>query len=293
MKTATPDPALEKALKEYTHLMGSFQSIQLATVSQDGVPEASYSPALLDEDKNFYIFVSDMSAHTANMLASKTASAMVIADESASSQIFARKRATFSCEVSEIARSSESGIALTEQFSQKFGNFVMDHIKGMGDFHLIRLQPLKGRVVLGFGRAFDVTGETLDGLDHVKGIDDKGHKPMPPEHAHAAHAPHGHAAHPAAAPASEGLKPADVERIVSHMNEDHLDSVLLYVRHFAKREDAASAKLSSINAEGMDIILDSGELLNIPFAKPLRSAHDAHMTLVSMSKEAKMSLANA
>lgn len=280
MKTSIPDPALEKALKEYTHLMGSFQSIQLATVGRDGTPEASYSPAVLDGDKNFYIFVSDMSAHTANMLASGTASAMVIADESASSQIFARKRATFSCRVSEIPRASKQGAAITERFAQKFGN-VMDLIGEMGDFHLIRLEPLRGRVVLGFGRAFDVTGENLDELDHVKGIDDKGHLPMPREQA----AP--------AAAAFEGLRPADVERIISHMNEDHLDSVLLYVRHFAKREDAVAARLSSIDSEGMGITLDSGETLVIPFREPLKNAHDAHMTLVSMSKEAKMNLAGA
>jgi putative heme iron utilization protein len=287
MKTATPDPALDKAQAEYTSLLASFQSVQLGTVGKDGIPEASYSPAV-NEGKKFYICVSDMSAHTANMLESGKASLMIIADESASSQIFARKRATFACAVSEIARGGDRWNVLIDLFSRKFGN-VVDHIRQMGDFHMLELAPSKGRVVLGFGRAFDVSGENLDVLEHVKGIDGEGHRPAPAPSANGHAHDHGHA--PASAAA--GLSAADVERIVSHMNEDHLDSVLFYVRHFAKRNDAASARLKSIDAQGMDITLDSGEEINIPFRTPLQSAHDAHMTLVSMSKEARASLADA
>jgi|GEM_PF-96019 len=280
MKTAIPDPALQKALIEYRTLLKTFQSVQLATVSADGTPEASTSPAILDENKQFFIFVSEMSAHTSHMLANKKASVMIVADESASPQIFARKRATFTCQVIEIARGSERGMAITELFFKKFGN-VMESITAMGDFHLIQLLPLKGRVVLGFGRAFDVTGDQLDRLEHVKGIADQGHRPMTQSHEDAAPAP------------AERIQAADAERIISHMNEDHLDSVLLYVRHFAKRDDVYSARLSSIDAQGMGITVNSGETLVIPFQKPLRNAHDAHMTLVSMSKEAKSKLATA
>lgn len=289
MKTAAPDPALAKAQAEYTALLASFQSVQLGTLSKDGTPEASYSPAVLADGKKFYICVSDMSAHTANMLESGKVSVMIIADESASTQIFARKRATFACAVSEIGRGTERWNVLIDQFSEKFGN-VVDHIKQMGDFHMLELAPSKGRVVLGFGRAFDVSGKNLDVLEHVTGIDGEGHRPAETSNGH------GHAAAPAAAGAGAGaanLSEADVERIISHMNEDHLDSVLLYVRHFAKRSDAVSARLKSINAQGMNITLDSNEEITIPFKTPLASAHDAHMTLVSMSKEARLSLAAA
>jgi len=283
MKNPTSDPALTKALNEFKQLMGSFQSVQLATVGAGGTPDASYSPAILDGDKNFFIYVSEMSSHTANMAATRQASVMVIADESASGQIFARKRATFFCEVAEVPRGSEEGIFITARFTEKFGNFVMDHIKAMDDFHLLKLQPLKGRVVLGFGRAFDLTGENLDELAHLKGFDDQGHRPA--ENTRSA------AAGPGSAVA--GIAAADVERIVSHMNEDHLDSVVAYVRHFAKRSEVTSARLKSVDAWGMDITLDSGEVVNIPFKTPLRNAHDAHMTLVSMSKEARSSQAVA
>jgi putative heme iron utilization protein len=280
MKTAAPDPALAKAQAEYTSLLASFQSVQLGTLSKDGMPEASYSPAVLAEGKKFYICVSDMSAHTANMLESGKASVMVIADESASSQIFARKRATFACAVSEIGRGTEYWNTLIELFLEKFGN-VVDHIKQMGDFHMLELAPSKGRVVLGFGRAFDVSGENLDVLEHITGIDGEGHRP--------AEASNGHAAAPAA-DGAVSLSKGDVERIISHMNEDHLDSVLLYARHFARRHDARSAILKSIDARAMGILLNSNEEITIPFKAPLTSAHDAHMTLVSMSKEARIAI---
>lgn len=280
MKTAAPDPALAKAQAEYTSLLASFQSVQLGTLSKDGTPEASYSPAVLAGGKKFYICVSDMSAHTANMLESGKVSVMIIADESASSQIFARKRATFACAVSEIGRDTERWNTLINLFSEKFGD-VVEHIRQMSDFHMLELAPFRGRVVLGFGRAFDVSGENLDVLEHVTGIDGEGHRP--------AEASNGHAAVPAAVSLSE----ADVDRIISHMNEDHLDSVLLYARHFARRHDARSAILKSIDARAMSILLNSDEEITIPFKTPLTSAHDAHMTLVSMSKEARVSLAAA
>ena len=81
-----------------------------------------------------------------------------------------------------------------------------------------------------------------------------------------------------------------VAGMINHMNEDHADSVLLYVDAYSAVEGAASAKLQSIDAEGMDIraIVDGSELaVRIAFEKRLETPHDAHMTLVSMSKRAR------
>lgn len=78
--------------------------------------------------------------------------------------------------------------------------------------------------------------------------------------------------------------------MVDHMNEDHADSVLLYAQHFAGRKDATSAVLNDVTPERMTLTLDSGDRIKIPFPHRLADGHDAHMTMVKMSKEARQAL---
>ena len=81
-----------------------------------------------------------------------------------------------------------------------------------------------------------------------------------------------------------------VSGMVNHMNEDHADSVLLYVDAYSDVTGAESAKLLNVDAEGMDIAAQvdgTDTTVRIPFKKRLETPHDAHMTLVSMSKNAR------
>ena len=85
----------------------------------------------------------------------------------------------------------------------------------------------------------------------------------------------------------------DVARMVSHMNEDHADSVLAYAQHFGQCRDATAATLIDVTADAMTlkvIVMGDEKEINIPFEHPLKSGHDAHMTMVKMSKAAKKSL---
>ena len=85
----------------------------------------------------------------------------------------------------------------------------------------------------------------------------------------------------------------DVARMVSHMNDDHADSVLAYAQHFGQCPDATAATLLDVTPEAMSlkvVLLNDEEKINIPFERPLESGHDAHMTMVKMSKVAKKSL---
>ncbi|MFP4068578.1 MAG: DUF2470 domain-containing protein [Verrucomicrobiota bacterium] len=89
------------------------------------------------------------------------------------------------------------------------------------------------------------------------------------------------------------LTPDDIDRIVAHMNDDHADSVLAYVRHFGKQPGATQARILSLDPSGLDIrsmVRGQPEDLRIQFDHPLQSAHDAHMTMVRMSREAKRAL---
>ena len=85
----------------------------------------------------------------------------------------------------------------------------------------------------------------------------------------------------------------DVARMVSHMNEDHADSVLAYAQHFGQCRDATAATLIDVTADAMTlkvVVMGDEKEINIPFEHPLKSGHDAHMTMVKMSKVAKKSL---
>jgi len=165
---------IEESREQYYNLLHHFQSIHLGTVNAEGVPEASYNPAIVDENRTFYIYVSDLSAHTQNILSQKQASVLVIEDESTCKIIFARKRVTFHCQAEEIERDSEQWNAITPKFLDKFGK-MFEHLMGMGDFHLIALKPTSGRLVVGFGRAFDLSGERMEEINHVRGNNGQGH----------------------------------------------------------------------------------------------------------------------
>ena len=85
----------------------------------------------------------------------------------------------------------------------------------------------------------------------------------------------------------------DVARMVSHMNEDHANSVLAYAQHFGQCRDATAATLIDVTANDMTLkvlVTNDEKEINIPFDHPLKSGHDAHMTMVKMSKVAKKSL---
>ncbi|HKK17729.1 MAG TPA: pyridoxamine 5'-phosphate oxidase family protein [Opitutales bacterium] len=162
------DPELEKAQTGYQALLDGFQSIQLGTVSAEGSPEASYSPAIVDEARHFYVHVSELAAHTANLMETGKASVLVIEDESAADIIFARKRVTFTCEAQRIERHSGEWESVIARFEEKFGK-MMGFLKTMEDFHLFRLEPSYARLVLGFGKAYDVTGPDMNEIEHVNG----------------------------------------------------------------------------------------------------------------------------
>lgn len=264
---------LARAKENYEALYRGFQSIHLATIAPDGKPEASYAPAVVDDAGNFYVYVSELSAHTGNLLANKKASVLIIEDEAACSTIFARRRVTFACNATEIERRSAEWNEGIERFTEKFGK-TMNALRDMADFHLIRLQPENARLVIGFGRAYDIQGDTIT---HVRGSEEGGHRKDPEA-------------------SKEKAKPftaEDVERMTGHMNEDHVDSILAYLHHFGKCPEAIDGRLLDITSQEMRIEATTSagtREIVIPFEKALVSSHDVHMMLVKMSKEAKRAL---
>jgi len=146
---------LEDITKTYHELIASQQTLLLSTASANGIPDISYAPFVRDHAGLFYIYVSEMACHTANLLNNPQASALFIRPESASSNLFARERAVLNCSVKEIMRDDEIYSDRIQALQDKFGE-VVSLLRSLSDFHLFALRPESGRYVIGFGRAFTI-----------------------------------------------------------------------------------------------------------------------------------------
>jgi len=167
--SATPD--LDTVRAEYEVFPERFQSLLMATVNGEGEPNASYA-AYVREGADFYVYVSELAAHTKNLKEQGKVSVLFIENEADSKSLFARRRTTYQCTAHRVPRSDAQFARLIDAFSQKFGG-TMEVLKDMKDFHLYRLHPLKATYVSGFARAFVVEGEDLNNVRH---INDVGHR---------------------------------------------------------------------------------------------------------------------
>ena len=132
-------------------LFAAMRSLHLATVDGSGMAEASYAPYVV-HDGALFVYLSALAAHVANLRATRSAAILVVADESASEEIFARARFGARCAVVEIPRESESWEQVLDRFEARFGA-TATMIRPLTDFALFRLQPEEARVVAGFARA--------------------------------------------------------------------------------------------------------------------------------------------
>ena len=165
------DEALARAREAAARLRANLKTVILGTVSADGIPDASVAPAVLGADGAFHVYVSGLSLHTRNLAETGKASVLVIQDESEAKQLLARQRITFPCAATPVARESVAFLVQMTALKQVFGP-VMEHLESMADFRMFRLAPGRGRLVAGFGQAFDVDPLDWTRLSHVN---DTGH----------------------------------------------------------------------------------------------------------------------
>lgn len=158
----------EAAAEAYRSFTDRFDSIMLATVSAEGQPNASYAPCVVDSARNIYIYISGLSTHTQNLQAVPQASVLFIEDEQDSQQIFARKRLSYDCTAELIAADDPAWTQVADQFQQRFGKMV-ELLRSLPDFRIVRLTPTRGRFVVGFGAAFAVDASDLTQLVQIQG----------------------------------------------------------------------------------------------------------------------------
>jgi heme iron utilization protein len=139
------------------------ETLLLATVDLDGLPNVSYAP-FAPADEGFYILVSDLARHGGNLRQCKNVSVMMIEDEARATRIFARKRLTFDAVAQFISRDTKAFLQGVMALSGRFGT-MPDNLAALADFNLYLLVPTQGLFVKGFGQAFSLTGAELMDID--------------------------------------------------------------------------------------------------------------------------------
>ncbi|MEM7713833.1 MAG: pyridoxamine 5'-phosphate oxidase family protein [Cyanobacteria bacterium P01_A01_bin.68] len=157
---------LEKATLEYQQFTQEFQSIIISTVNEEGMPNGSYTPFVMDEFKNIYIYVSGLSPHTQNINLNHKVNVLFIEDEAQTPQIFARRRLNYDCTATLIERETEKWLNIVGKFEARFGE-IIELLRGLADFRVFKLTPHSGRFVIGFGQAYHIDGDNLEKLVQI------------------------------------------------------------------------------------------------------------------------------
>lgn len=161
---------LNKVREEYIRFPDVFESVLMASVNAEGIPDVSYAAHAVFND-DYYIYVSELSCHTQNLMESGKISLLFIEKEDRTKHLFARQRITLECESKEVFRNTAHFERIMQKFHSRFGKFI-DLLKSLNDFRLFKITPLQGSYIRGFSQAFKLEDE---GLSRVICVTDKGH----------------------------------------------------------------------------------------------------------------------
>ncbi len=150
-------------------LIKNNKSLMISSLNKEGLPQISYTPFIMD-GKDIYVYLSKAAEHYYNLSENSKCSVMIIEDESVAQNIFARGRVSFNCEAIMLEEVREE---IFEKFGQRHSEKMLSMFRKM-DFDMFKLSIKNGRLVKGFGQAFDVNldGDNIE-LKQVMGI---GHK---------------------------------------------------------------------------------------------------------------------
>ncbi|SDH22758.1 hypothetical protein SAMN04488136_11149 [Vibrio xiamenensis] len=154
---------LEPEIQEFRQ---SRQTLQLATIDEQGKPNVSYAP-FVQNQHGYFVLISEIARHARNLQVNPNVSIMMIEDEQSAKQLFARKRLTFDATAEVVERNSEQWQAVIAQLKQRFGE-IIDGLSQLQDFVLFNFKPEQGLFVKGFGQAYQVSGDDLVDFVHLE-----------------------------------------------------------------------------------------------------------------------------
>jgi putative heme iron utilization protein len=215
-----------------------------------GGPLASRVGVATDIDGTPIILVSMLSAHTPAILADPRCALLL--GEPGKGDPLAHPRITLVCQATKIDKDDRAHARVSRRYLHR--NPKAQLYAGLGDFSFFRLELERASLNGGFGRAYALTRRDIV----------------------------------SEGPVVDALAMAE-QRAVDHMNEDHLDAIALYARHFAGNTQAANWTISGIDVDGLDLV-DGDRTERVFFPEPLKDAADLRMVLVAMAKSARQAL---
>jgi heme iron utilization protein len=159
-------PDLPQVYEDLMRFRAGFSTLVMATGGADGEPDASYA-AYIEEDGDFYVYVSELSRHTKNLMETERVSVLFIEDEASAGHPFTRRRLTYQCRAEEVARGTSQFDGILLRFEDRFGGLIAT-LRGLRDFHLFRLRPRSACYVTGFARAFAIDEVQLGEIRHIR-----------------------------------------------------------------------------------------------------------------------------
>ena len=158
---------MKNIYKEYFAFMKKAKNVYISSNDENTKPEISYSPCVVDDEKNVYILVSDLSKRTSSLVQGRNVSLMFIEPEDQCKNLYVRFRLIFECSTKQIERKTEKWNEQIPVFLEKFGE-IINILKSLSDFKMFCFSPVSGSYVKGFGKAYTLEGGALDQISHVK-----------------------------------------------------------------------------------------------------------------------------
>lgn len=213
---------------------------------ETGAPLASRVGVATDADGTPIILVSGLSGHTKAILVDPRCSLLV--GEPGKGDPLAHPRITLTCRSVKLEPESAERDRAERRYLNR--NPKAKLYAGLGDFSFFRLEIERASLNGGFGKAYLLTREDVVLTGTV--VDDLS---------------------------------AVEQRAVDHMNDDHLDAIANYARHFGKA-DGAGWIMTGIDVEGFDLAAGD-EFRRVLFPSPLKDATEMRPMLVAMAKQAR------
>lgn len=154
-----PEAQLKEISADIVRLHSNTQSLMLATQDTEGESDISSAPYVFI-DGCYYIFISELAAHTAHLKNAPQAAILLIEDEAISRNVFARLRLSWVVMARMLANTEAQYTQVMDALEKRFGNTV-SLLKSLPDFRLCELRPQQGRLISGFGKAYSINAQDL------------------------------------------------------------------------------------------------------------------------------------
>lgn len=145
--------------REAARLIAAQRWFALGTVDPAGVPSVTYVPFACAGEA-FGLVVSGLAAHTVNLLAHRPASVLLVDDEVLQRDAYARTRFTIAVTAKPHASRSAAADAIWSALEARQGATVRT-LRTLSDFQAVSLEPVSGRLVLGFASAHSLDAAAI------------------------------------------------------------------------------------------------------------------------------------